>query len=268
MTTDKPSAVVLGPSEMKNFTGVEGLFGACLINEGVGQCFIYTSKDELLAGVLDYDVCPSGYSDNVAILSSVTEFDAIAQIVDFATSKAPELRSLRNAGVKVSTFIDYGPRYYRGVTTKLTSFGLDVMISVRLADSIGWREGDKLNLVVSPCGKFLGIEKCDHGPELTRAMSEPENYVLDRVFSNLPLFIDLADQDWKNSAYHLLDDRVLVSSNISVTDKNIAKSDSLSVVFSEQSSPRVRQGVSTKAFLMLIGVLSAALVGSLILALG
>lgn len=262
MTIENRVAVVVSPEQMKTFTGVEGLYGACLINEGVGQCFIFTTKEELMTAVADYDVCPGGYTSKVALLDADAELEAVAQIADFAMSKSAQLAAVRKAGEQSSGYVDFGPRYYRGVRTRLTAFGLDMMIGVKLAESLGFKEGDKVNLTVSPCSKFFAIERSDIGPELTRPMNEPEHYVIDRVFSNVPLFVELTDTEWDTVPYHLLDDRILISSDFkpaTVSDKNKKEA---SVDFSRDKKS---EGVkSSKQYPIMLGLVFLGVVAVII----
>lgn len=258
MTIENCVAVVVGPEQMRAFTGVEGLHGACLINEGVGQCFIFMTKEELMTAVADYDVCPSGYTSKVALLDADAELEAVAQIADFAMSQSAQLAAVRKAGEQAIGYVDFGPRYYRGVLARLTTFGLDMMIGVKLAESLGLQEGDKVNLTVSPCSNFFAIERSDAGPELTRPMNEPEHYVLDRVFSNVPLFVELSDTDWNTVPYHLLDDRILISSDFKPATVHDKSKKEASVEFSrDRKSEGARSG---KQFPIVIGLATLGVV--------
>lgn len=214
MMNNKRVALVLEPEQMKAFTGFDGLYGACFINDGIGQAFIFMSREELMSAIVDYDVCPSGYSERTGILDLDTELEAIAQIADFSASQASQLADLKKKSTHLLDYIDYGPRYYRGVRIRLTTFGLDMMVGVELAESLGLKEGDKISLKASPCSLFFSVQKSDIGPELTRPMDEPEHFVIDRVFSNIPLFMELNDTDWNLAPYHLVDDRILISTNL------------------------------------------------------
>lgn len=221
METSIRQAVVLDPFQMKAFTGADGLYGACLMDDGVGQCFVFFCREELLAALHGYQVCPSGYSDITAILDYDVEMEAISQIADFAISKSSELSSIKSSSAQVAKFIDYGPRYYQGLKIRLTPWGLDALIGEKLATSLGWREGERVNLVVSPCSGFLAIEKADYGPELNRVMSDPDSYSLDRVFANVPIFVKLAETEWGAVPYHILDDKIIISSEIASPESEI-----------------------------------------------
>lgn len=207
-------AVVLSPEQMKSVTGAEGVYGACLIDDELAQSFIFMNKHELMSAIQDYDVCPSGYSERVGLLEVDTELEAIAQIADFALTKFSQLSDINNINKHVIDYIDYGPRYYRGIRLRQTPFGIDMMIGVELATNLGLKEGDKVSLKVSPCSLFFAIQKSDFGPELTRPMDEPEHFVIDRVFSNIPLFVELSETDWHLVPYHLVNDCVLISTKL------------------------------------------------------
>jgi hypothetical protein len=207
-------AVVLSPEQMKSITGFEGVYGACLIDDELAQSFIFMSKDELMSAIEEYDVCPSGYSDRVGLLEVDTELEAIAQIADFALTKLPQLSDINSINKQVIDYIDYGPRYYRGIRLRQTPFGIDMMVGVELAANLGLKEGDKVSLKASPCSLFFAIQKSDVGPELTRPMDEPEHFVIDRVFSNIPLFVELNETDWHLVPYHLVNDCILISTKL------------------------------------------------------
>lgn len=222
MTVSKV-AVVLSPDELHDLIGLDGFYGACLIDDNVEQCFLFRSKGDLENALIGYSSCPSGYTDTVGTIDLDVELSAIARIVDLAATKLFQIKAAPdNVNCDLTTYENFGKRYYQGIKIKFTEFGLDIAISNHLIDDLGWKEGDRLKISVSPCsGLFkVGLSDDEDGvPELIRTMDDPHNYSIDRVFVDVPIYIELRETDWISVPFHLYNKCILLSSKVTHSEE-------------------------------------------------
>lgn len=189
-------AALAGISELP-YAGVcivDGDAATCHLAEGAGQV------EELVRGL---PCCPSRPGNPVALPSIEAELEALSLLAEEA------LRAARPA-VLPPGFSPATPRMEGGLRARLTDFGLDLAVSVELARTLGWAEGDGVTLGVSPSG-LLAVARGGHGAFLTRSLSSPGELHLDRDLSGLPLEAPLGRTEWVQPQYCLSGGAVVLS---------------------------------------------------------
>lgn len=202
-------AVVADEATMAGLLGKPStsLVGVCVVDGGTATCHVLEGRSGLAEAVRGLPCSPSGYGAGTALPDFAAEMEALALIADEAASSAGDMAD----PVFPAGFLAGLPRMAGGLSCRLTEYGLDMAVSLDLAAGIGWKEGDRVSMGRSSCGRLLAVSKGGSGATLARPVSDPGSLHLDRDLSGLPLHVRLGETPWKAVEYQISGSSVILA---------------------------------------------------------
>lgn len=172
MSGDLEFALVLDPDTLGGMGGPR-TWGVCRVSEDGAEPGFFDGGEEALAFAGTLPLVPGIPGHPTAAVPYDLEVEVISLLLDAAASMVEEadgIRPSRGADARPPGFSEVVPASFGGFAVVTGDHGLEFCVDLRLARTMGWKEGSRVSLCIDGSRRRLALCSSDAGPRLSLSL--------------------------------------------------------------------------------------------------